>query len=393
MSNRVIDLAVTEDVGRRLKDPANPNIYHFETYLPFTEAAKLERGNANVRPPKENGPVKKMIDTVETSPEVFHIKNRGITYLCSKFQYDNQTRKLSIQVPNIPKSKLNEETSPRFGIADGGHTFKVIENVVADLESYKADDSWMEPFVRVHFMASETGDLEIEDVVEALNTSVQVKAFTLEEYRGKFDELKDALVSSKFDTGHVAFRENEEKPWHVLEIIQRLACFLKERWKIVPPSSMYRSKDKALQLFINDEVGEFAKLYPIIREVITLPEFIQSTLADNIEGHKLGKVRGVKKQSKQFRREGTDYLSTYRMDGAIVLPMAAAFRSLLMLKGDVYQWKANPYDVFKHCAEDLYEVLLGRIRRVKSATHLAADQEYWISCEKVVMNARDEIEG
>ena len=100
-----------------------------------------------------------------------------------------------------------------------------------------------------------------------------------------------------------------------------------------------------------------------------------------------------KKQSKQFRREGTDYLSTYRMDGAIVLPMAAAFRSLLMLKGDVYQWKANPYDVFKHCAEDLYEVLLGRIRRVKSATHLAADQEYWISCEKVVMNARDEIEG
>ena len=148
-----------------------------------------------------------------------------------------------------------------------GSMFKVIENVIADLESYQADDGWTEPFVRVHFMARETGDLEIEDVVEALNTSVQVKAFTLEEYRGKFDELKGALVASKFDTNHVAFRENEEKAWHVLEIIQRLACFLKDRWKIVPPSSMYRSKDKALQLFINDEVGEFAKLYPIIREV------------------------------------------------------------------------------------------------------------------------------
>jgi hypothetical protein len=392
MPNRTIDLAVSDDVGRRLKDPANPNVYHFETYLPFSEAAKLERGNANVRPPKENGPVKKMIDTVETSPEVFHIKNRGITYLCTKFQYDNQRRKLSIQIPNIPKSKLNEEMSPRFGIADGGHTFKVIENVIANLETYKADDDWMEPFVRVHFMASETGDLEIEDVVEALNTSVQVKAFTLEEYRGKFDNLKDALTESKFDISQVAFRENEEKEWHVLEIIQRLACFLKDRWKIVPPSSMYRSKEKALQLFINDDVGEFSKLYPVIRDVITLPEFIQSTLADNIEGHKLGKVKGVKKQPKQFRRAGTDYLSTYRMDGAIVLPMAAAFRSLLTLKGDAYRWKVNPYDVFKRCAEDLYEVLLSRIRRVKSATQLAADQEYWISCEKVVMNARDEIE-
>ena len=163
--------------------------------------------------------------------------------------------------------------------------FKVIENVIADLESYQADDGWTEPFVRVHFMARETGDLEIEDVVEALNTSVQVKAFTLEEYRGKFDELKGALVASKFDTNHVAFRENEEKAWHVLEIIQRLACFLKDRWKIVPPSSMYRSKDKALQLFINDEVGEFLPHHP---RGITLPEFIQSTLADNIEGHKLG---------------------------------------------------------------------------------------------------------
>jgi hypothetical protein len=80
------------------------------------------------------------------------------------------------------------------------------------------------------------------------------------------------------------------------------------------------------------------------------------------------------------------------MDGAIVLPMASAFRSLLVFRNDGYQWKANPYEVFKSCADDLYEVLLGRIRRVKSASQLAADQEYWISCEKVVMSARDDME-
>ena len=164
--------------------------------------------------------------------------------------------------------------------------------------SYRQDEEWKEPFVRVHFMASETGSIlgGIEDeVVEALNTSVQVKRFTLEEYRGKFDELKDALTASRFDISHVAFRENEDKPWQVTEIVQRLACFLKDRWKIIPPSSMYRSKDKALQLFINDEVGEFKKLYPIIKDVITFPEFIQSSLSENIEGRKLGKVKGVKK--------------------------------------------------------------------------------------------------
>jgi hypothetical protein len=299
---------------------------------------------------------------------------------------------LTVTIPNVPKSKLDAETSPLFGIADGGHTFKVAEDVAANIDRYKQDEDWTEPFVRVHFMASESDVVWIDDVVEALNTSIQVKRFTLEEYRGKFDELKDALAATKFDISHVAFRENEDKPWQVTEIVQRLACFLKDRWKIIPPSSMYRSKDKALQLFINDEGGEFKKLYPIIKDVITFPEFIQSSLSENIEGRKLGKVRGVKKQSKQFRRECTEYLSLYRMDNAIVLPMASAFRSLLVTKGDGCQWKVNPYDVFRQCADDLYEVLLGRIRRVKSASQLAADQEYWISCEKVVMSAKDELE-
>jgi hypothetical protein len=49
-------------------------------------------------------------------------------------------------------------------------------------------------------------------------------------------------------------------------------------------------------------------------------------------------------------------------------------------------------DVFKLCADDLYEVLLGRVRRVKSATQLGSDQEYWMGCEKVVMSAKDDLE-
>jgi hypothetical protein len=117
-----------------------------------------------------------------------------------------------------------------------------------------------------------------DEVVEALNTSVQVKQFTLEEYRGKFDELKEALTASRFDISQVAFKENEDKQWHVTEVIQRLACFLKDRWKITPPSSIYRSKDKALQLFVNDDKDEFKKLYPIIKDVVTFPEFMRALL-------------------------------------------------------------------------------------------------------------------
>jgi hypothetical protein len=63
-----------------------------------------------------------------------------------------------------------------------------------------------------------------------------------------------------------------------------------------------------------------------------------------------------------------------------------------LVKGNSYQWKVNPYNIFKVCADDLYEVLLGRVRRVKSATQLGSDQEYWMGCEKVVMSAKDDLE-
>jgi hypothetical protein len=392
MQTETIELSLADEQGRRLPDPVNPSVHHFEAYLPFSEAAKLPSGNANVRPPKENHPFKAMMETVENSPELFHLKNRGITYLCQRFQYDNRTKRLSVTLPVVPKSHLNDDDATPFGIADGSHTFRAVQTTVDDIELFRADGDWSEPFVRVHFLAAPNPDeLAIEEVVEALNTSTQVKRVTLEEYKKKFDALKDALTSSKFDISQIAFRENEDdKEWHVLEIVQRLACFLKDRWRITPPSSMYRSKDKALQLFLQDQNGEFTKLYPVVRDIITLPEFIQSSLSAFVEGRRLGKVKGVKKQKKQFRRAGTDYLSGYKMDGAIVLPMTAAFRHLLAIKEDSFYWKTNPYEVFKRCADDLYEVMLGRIRRVKNAGQLAHDQEYWISCEKVVMYARDE---
>src|SRR5271163_3866533 len=73
------------DHCKRLKDPSATSLYHLEAFLPFTEAVKLEKGNANVRPPSERKkPFEDMVATVENDPSSFHRKNRGITYLCDK---------------------------------------------------------------------------------------------------------------------------------------------------------------------------------------------------------------------------------------------------------------------------------------------------------------------
>jgi hypothetical protein len=383
---------------KRLNDPAEAGLFHLETWLPFSEAAKLDRGNANVRPASERKkPFRDMVETVENSPSTFHLKNRGIIYRCEKFEFDNAKRTLRVTVPDIPPSDLDdlENGEPKFGIADGGHTFEVILQTINRANELSEREGWKEPFVRVHFLAGQAFDSgELEQVVEALNTSSQVQQYTLDEYQNKFDELKAALQKGGFDPNLVAFRENEEKDWDVREVIQRLACFLKDRWKTTQPASMYKSKGKALDLYTNDSThDEFCKLYDVAADVVTLPEFIQSEFSkgDAVKGRKFGKLRAVKNLKKSYTPSGTNFVTDHEMDLAASLPIAAAFRELLELKGDRYYWKADYKEVFKVAAEELYKALLNKVRTAKAVNSLGADTEYWTQCANIVLRAKYEV--
>jgi hypothetical protein len=390
---RKIVLALTNtDHCKRLSDPTNLNIHHCETLLAFSEAVKLERGNANVRPAKQRKPMNEMLTTVQYSPECFHLKNRGITYLCDDFKFDNATRQLTVTIPNVPGDQLDDADVRRFGIADGGHTYAVIKKTVDELVEHRATKGWCEPYVRVHFFSCSDNSAEVEDIVEALNTSLQVKQYTLDEYSGEFDGLKDALRQAGFVLDTIAFRENEEKEWHVVEIIQRMACFLRDRWQVTQPASMYKSKAKALDLYTGESSRmEFEKLYDVIRDVITLPEFIQAefSLGNVLEGRRFGGLKAVKKLKKACARSGTPYKTEHQMHIAAVLPMAAAFRELLVLRGDRYQWKTDPYQVFRYCATDLYQALVAKLAKARNVSQLGADTEYWATCAFIVMRAKD----
>jgi hypothetical protein len=378
---------------KRMKDPQNNSIFHLEAWLPFSEAAKLDRGNANVRPPSERKkPFRDMIETVEKDPSRFHIKNRGIIYRCEKFEFDNSTRILRVTNP-LPDDSLDEADELKFGIADGGHTFEVIQQTIKRSVDLEKLEGWKEPFVRVHFLAGDalaTG--EIEQVVEALNTSSQVQQYTIDEYQNKFDSLKAALTSKGFDTNLIAFRENEEKDWEVREVVQRLGCFLKDRWKSTQPTQMYRSKGKALELFTSDASSpEFERLYDVIVDVLTLPEYIQSEFSRaETKGRKFGALRAVKKLKKPFTRPGTPYATDHEMDLAASLPIAAAFRDLLELKGERYQWKADYKKVFKAASDELYKALAMKSRTAKSVNALGADTEYWTLASNIVLRAKEE---
>ena len=97
---------------KRLDDPYNSSLYLGEALLPFSEAAKLERGNANVRPPSDRKPTRDMFESAEDTPQTFHLKNRGIVYLCQRFQYDNAARHLTVTIP-----KLRDRSARRIDVS------------------------------------------------------------------------------------------------------------------------------------------------------------------------------------------------------------------------------------------------------------------------------------
>lgn len=82
-------------------------------------------------------------------------------------------------IPEILPAEFDEleNGEPKFGIADGGHTFEIIRQTVSRANELMERDGWTEPFVRVHFLAGQAFDSgELEQVVEALNTSSLYKA-------------------------------------------------------------------------------------------------------------------------------------------------------------------------------------------------------------------------
>src|ERR1700751_2952754 len=79
------------------------------------------------------------------------------------------------------------------------------------------------------------------------------------------------------------------------------------------------------------------------------------------------------------------------MDLAASLPIAAAFRELLELRGDRYHWKVDWKEVFKGSAEELYKVLASKSRTAKSVNSLGSDTELWTQAVNIVLRTKDDI--
>ena len=108
------------------------------------------------------------------------------------------------------------------------------------------------------------------------------------------------------------------------------------------------------------------------------------------KGRKFGNMRFAKTLKEVRTRPGTNYPTEHQLDLAASLPIAAAFRELLELNGDRYRWRVDYKKVFPAAEEELYKLLLNKLRTVKVVNALGADTEYWTQASNILLRAKDE---
>jgi hypothetical protein len=291
----------------------------------------------NVRDPKLTGAVPKAIRaSVHDNPEVFVFLNRGIVLSADSVSFDNQKAQLTLALTD----------QNLHGLLDGGHTYNILLEERENLEDPQ--------YVKVEVLEGFKQE-EIPTLVDARNTSNQVRDQSLMNLKEEFEKLKKAVLGQPY-SNLIAYKEYEvlddgsAKPIDVREVIAILTCFDRANFDArVHPINAYRSKAACLQHF-QDHKADYEKIYPLAPDILELYDRVQLLLPElynkvrgksgEVAGGKFGKLTGVttydgkRRAQLLFIREE----SKYGVPAGFVYPVLGAFRALLEEKGGRYVW-------------------------------------------------------
>jgi hypothetical protein len=377
----IIELRISPKDIKRLDDPHDESRYAYECQVPVSEAAKLIIGSANPRKQDLGKPLSKdILRTLQTEPELFHLRNRGIWVAASRAEYDNQKQTLTLYCP--------QNSDQRYGVVDGGHTKAIIDEFLRSLADQPNEPARPVPHVILHVRVGVEDALE--EMAVSLNRSSQLKEYALDDFKGEFDELKSIFARTPF-ANDIGYTENEAKEYDVLDVIQRLTLFcvgIYPNRGDAHPVVSYASKAKCLQQFVKDKESYLA-LKPIMVDCFKLVDEIEVLLPEVSGSERFGNFNFVRKQKpilapslKGVPTNGIaeSWKSGYSVSEAVLYPLAASLRVLVRAKADgtVLGWRQDPVKFFKENGSDLFEY----VRKyydgaAKSLTALGKNSEFW----------------
>jgi hypothetical protein len=281
----------------------------------------------NPRDPKTtSGVAKKIFGTLENDPSSFFFRNRGITLIVEKTTFDNQKNILEIEMAD----------KARNGLLDGGHTFRVIREFVGNLSEEEIKD--LNAYVKLEIIEGITDPDIVVDIVEARNTSTQVKEQSLEELRGHYEAIKKVLADKPY-ADRVAYKEFElseegsAKDIDIKDILSYLVCFdVDEFGNDNHPIKAYSTRSSVVEHFKKNK-DRMIKYIPLLPVILELHDIIYLGLPEayNSQGGKFGRLTGVTEVSNRrmskIKLPFIEKESSYRIPSGFIYPVLAGFRN------------------------------------------------------------------
>lgn len=357
-------------------------------YVAVIQAKNLSRDldewrKINPRDPSTtSGVAKKITKSFEDAPESFFFKNRGITLLVERASFDNDSKELALEFSN----------ESIHGMLDGGHTYKIITKTIDSLDESEKKE-FDDAHVRLEILEGFSDPEDVVDIVEARNTSTQVKDQSIEDLLGHFDSIKEVLKNEKY-SDRIAYKEIEltedgsKKDIDVKEILSYLICFDVEAFDGKKhPITAYSGKGAVLS-HVKENRDRLKKYLPLLPQILRLKDEIYEKMPDTYnkaaEG-KFGALTGVLEISRKKNAEpielpfkGTE--STYVIPSAFIYPVLAAFRNLIECKEDKCSWKKDPIKFFDDTKEELIQRVVDQAKEFRNPNKLGKSKATWGRC-------------
>lgn len=344
---------------RTVKSPSDPSVTSYYVWvnmrdLPDNIPTEVNPRETNMR----TATAKKLLDAVSGPDPYFDIHNRGIVILAQGVHFDSSNSMLELD--------LGDDRN-RYGILDGGHTYRAIKErrdlIPADIDKYVK----LEVFVG--------NDLDVAALSDARNTSVQVSDIALFNLEDRFGFIKDAIAGEPY-ADKIAYKDNEDKPVPVAELLRLMFAFNIDRFPDASnvPISAYSGKANVFKdykkeweshsqgdeptadniyLKLTGELPRLVKLYETIQKEIGRK--YKEYKADAGTGSSFGRVRGVESGGK-YHTEFTGERMDYDVSNGFIMPIYGAFRALLSANGDgALVWSFDPLDMWDSLGKALVQ--------------------------------------
>lgn len=340
----------------------------------------------NVRDPKVRGRVPNAIrKTFDEKADEFLFMNRGLVVAAEKVDFKEGAGEKSIA--------LVMRDPAIHGLLDGGHTYRVVTDAAGGLPQGEAPR-----YVRMEIITGFDRDT-ISDVVEARNTSNQVRDESLANLRQEFDAIKHMLADQPY-AEMIAWSEYEEletgkaKPIDVRDIISYLIAFDTATFNsTTQPLITYKDKRACLRHFQKNE-GKLRKLYPLLPDILRMWDEIHQNWSTwygegreeeaGIRG-RFGKLTAIMQSPEPLYFKGGTV--RYRMPEAYKYPILSAMRAAIKVQGRGARWATDPVQLLHQTGPQLTTVVGNTVRATQNPNKVGKDVGTWSSCYLVVESA------